>query len=1502
VGQFLSDDADLLLYGCSIAETADGQVIVDTLSQLTSTDVAASTDITGHFSLGGDWDLEYRVGSLESSLAFSEDLQGNWQYTMVTYTLLDNFASASYSNNNGTNNFSGSWTESDAGGAGAGSGNQLITGGQLRLQPVNAANWIYRDANLSGANTATVSFYYNSTLDNNASNTSIMFQVSSDGGSNYTTLYTFDKTTNITSGTLSSDISSYISSNMRFRFDVGTAAAGSYYLYVDDFQVSYGVNTAPSAVVDNATAVEASGVNNGTAGTNPTGNVLTNDTDADAGDTKTVSGVAAGVVGSASTNVGTNVSGTYGTINIASNGSYTYTVNNSNSAVQALYNTSNTLTDVFTYTMRDTLGLTSTTQVTVTIQGANDTPSDISGTLSVSENAANGTSVGTLTGSDVDAPVTTPTIYVNENFESGATGWSNNTTETATSFSTFLGRFAGSGGAQAVSKTFTLASNLQVAVVEFDLYRIDSWDGESFRVFVNDTQSISLPLTMGVGFTQTSGTTGNVSWVATPVTSASNVEFGGWDDQQIRITMTITQPTASLKVGFGSTLDQAVSDESYGIDNFKITGNGVAYSLTDTAGGRFAINTLTGAVTVANSSLLNYESATSHNITVRATDVGGATYDETFAVALTDVDEFDVGAVSDTNATSDSVNENAANGTTVGVTAFASDADGSNNTITYTLDNNAGGRFSINSASGVVTVANSSLLNYESATSHSITVRATSADGSFSTQNFTINLNDVDEFDVGSVTDTNASANSLAENSANGTSVGITASASDADATNNTITFSLDDSAGGRFSIHASTGVITVANSTLLNYESASSHNVTVRATSADGSSSTQIFTINLTDVDEFDVGTVTDSNASANSIAENSANGTAVGLTASATDADGSNNTITYSLDDTAGGRFTIHSSTGVVTVANNTLLNYEAATSHNITVRATSADGSFSTQVFTINLTDADEFDVGTVTDTNATSNSLAENSANGTAVGITASATDADATNNTITYSLDDSAGGRFAVHASTGVVTVANSTLLNFESSTTHNITVRATSADGSFSTQIFTISLTDVDEFDVGTVSDTNAAANSIAENTANGTVVGITGSASDADATNNTITYTLDDSAGGRFAVHTSTGVVTVANGTLLNFEAATSHNITVRATSADGSFSTQVFTINLTDVDEFDVGTVTDSNATANTLAENTSNGTAVGITASASDADGSNNSITYTLDDSASGRFTVHATTGVVTVANSTLLNYEAATSHNITVRATSADGSFSTQVFTINLTDVDEFDVGTVTDSNATANAIAENTANGTAVGITASASDADATNNTISYTLDDNAGGRFSIHTSTGVITVANSTLLNYEAATSHNVTVRATSADGSFSTQVFTIALTDVDEFDVGSVTDTNASANSLAENSANGSVVGITASASDADATNNAITYTLDDNSSGRFAIHSSTGVVTVANSTLLNYESATSHNITLRATSADGSFSTQVFSISLTTSMSLMWVPSRMSTRRATA
>ncbi len=152
-----------------------------------------------------------------------------------------------------------------------------------------------------------------------------------------------------------------------------------------------GANDGPTATDDVATAVEAGGLGNGTTGTNPSGNLLANDTDVDStanGETKTVIGVVAGAQASAAGNVATGVVGVYGSITVGADGAYTYTVDNTNPAVQALRTSGQTLSDVFTYTMQDASGAASTATVTVTIQGTNDTPTAVVDTSIAVEAAA----------------------------------------------------------------------------------------------------------------------------------------------------------------------------------------------------------------------------------------------------------------------------------------------------------------------------------------------------------------------------------------------------------------------------------------------------------------------------------------------------------------------------------------------------------------------------------------------------------------------------------------------------------------------------------------------------------------------------------------------------------------------------------------------------------------------------------------------------------------------------------------------------------------------------------------------------------------------------------------------------------------------------------------------------------------------------------------------------------------------------------------------------------
>jgi len=162
------------------------------------------------------------------------------------------------------------------------------------------------------------------------------------------------------------------------------------------------VNDAPVAVADTATAVEAGGVANGAAGVNPVGNVLGNDTDADTGDTKTVSAVS----GAAAGTVGGSTAGAYGALVLNADGSYTYNVDNNSAAVQALRGVADTLTDTFTYTVRDAAGTSSSTTLTVTILGANDAAAITPAVANLTETNAVLSTGGTLAISDVDSPAT----------------------------------------------------------------------------------------------------------------------------------------------------------------------------------------------------------------------------------------------------------------------------------------------------------------------------------------------------------------------------------------------------------------------------------------------------------------------------------------------------------------------------------------------------------------------------------------------------------------------------------------------------------------------------------------------------------------------------------------------------------------------------------------------------------------------------------------------------------------------------------------------------------------------------------------------------------------------------------------------------------------------------------------------------------------------------------------------------------------------------------------
>ena len=68
IGDALTENGDILVYGCDFAGGNSGHEAAQNLANITRADVAASTDLTGQSSQGGDWTLELQTGSVEAEV------------------------------------------------------------------------------------------------------------------------------------------------------------------------------------------------------------------------------------------------------------------------------------------------------------------------------------------------------------------------------------------------------------------------------------------------------------------------------------------------------------------------------------------------------------------------------------------------------------------------------------------------------------------------------------------------------------------------------------------------------------------------------------------------------------------------------------------------------------------------------------------------------------------------------------------------------------------------------------------------------------------------------------------------------------------------------------------------------------------------------------------------------------------------------------------------------------------------------------------------------------------------------------------------------------------------------------------------------------------------------------------------------------------------------------------------------------------------------------------
>ena len=215
---------------------------------------------------------------------------------------------------------------------------------------------------------------------------------------------------------------------------------------------------------------------------------------------------------------------------------------------------------------------------------------------------------------------------------------------------------------------------------------------------------------------------------------------------------------------------------------------------------------------------------------------------------------------------------------------------------------------------------------------------------------------------------------------------------------------------------------------------------------------------------------------------------------------------------------------------------------------------------------------------------------------------------------------------------------------------------------------------------------------SIAENAAAGTVVGFL-SGTDADAGQSaTLTFALAEPSN---AFEIVGNQLVVKPGSVLDFEANQTFSVNVTATDTGGLSKTQIFTINLADVNEAPTtvalssssiaeneaarsvigllsGADPDTDPTSFAIAENAEAGTVIGLLSGTDPDAGQSATLTFALAEP-SDAFEIVG--NQLVVKPGAVLDFEAQKTFSVHVTATDAGGLSKTQVFTINVSDVNE-----------------------------------------------------------------------------------------------------------------------------------------------------------------------------------------------------------------------------------
>ena len=512
--------------------------------------------------------------------------------------------------------------------------------------------------------------------------------------------------------------------------------------------------------------------------------------------------------------------------------------------------------------------------------------------------------------------------------------------------------------------------------------------------------------------------------------------------------------------------------------------------------------------------------------------------------------------------TSASIKEDATSGTSILDLADSNsgkDLDAGGNPLTYAIKSgNSSGLFSINPATGLITLAPGKSLDFESKSSYKLNVSASNSSNKTDSATVTINVTDVADHSP-SIADQSVS---IKEDAEPGTTILDLddSSGNDTDADGEALTYSITSgNADNLFSINANTGLISLASGQSLDYESKTQHILTVTASDGTNSDSTDI-TINVSDVADQSP-SIADRTLS---VLSSLSPGTSIldldDASGNDTDADGQN--LTYSITSgNSAGTFSLNSSTGVLSLATGQAL---TGTTYPLTITASDGTNSDSADI-TINVAQ-------TADQSPSISNKLIyveESVTAGTTLVDFADASggDTDADGQDLTYSITSgNSAGTFSINPSSGILTIASGQSLDYESTTAYTLEVAA--SDG-VNSDVATVNINVVDVADAAP-SVGNYAVYAEESITPGTTLIDLADSSGgDTDADGEALTYSIKSgNSSGLFSLDSASGIISLASGKFLDYETNSSYNLVINATDGSSTDSSRV-AVNVMDVAE---------------------------------------------------------------------------------------------------------------------------------------------------------------------------------------------------------------------------------------------------------------------------------------------------------------------------------------------